>query len=330
MLFSRSRPLVYFHNEDMKIKFLDRFFIRKERPESDLNQRMFDEDFSLIFHHSNRRDGDLFDIATSDSVLTERLLSNVKTRYRPHGIDETIREWTEEIANALIYAGKAYYHLWDDPDSDGVKISSFGPNGVTTILGVTYQWVPRHVERHWDRDAEEKPREVRFLDRLKVLRFKMPKMLRQMFRVQNKTLAIIDRHQYGLTNFHPRATHENPNPITHFDFDAWRDAQDLALYRSTCGTGWNARRHDGTKRSDFFDCHRLIRFRRNQIILRDDILKQLGSELNRLGQQLNPKYDLSIKPSCRLPSLKQLDELELRLSAENATFSEVIDVCLKT
>lgn len=329
-MFSRTRPLVHFHNKDAKIGFLDRLFVRKGRPEPDFNQRMFDEDFSRIFHHYNRRGGDLFDIDTNNNDLTERLFAGVNTRYSPHGVDETIREWTEEIAEALIWAGEAYYHLWEDAESDNIKISSFGPNGVMTFLGVTFQWVPRHVEGHWDRDPEEKPREVRFLDRHRVLRFKMPKMLRKILRAQNRTLATIDRYQYGLTNFHPQATHEDPNPTTHFDFSVWRDAQDQALYRSTRGTGWNGRKHDGTKRSDFFDCHRLIRFRRNQIILRDDILRQLGSELTRLGQQFDSEYNVGIKATERLPNVEQLDELETRLSGENAAFSEVIDFCYKT
>lgn len=330
MVIIRARPLAHFHNERVKIGFLDRLFLRKDRTKPDLNQQMFKEDFSRIFHYSNRRSGDLFHIATNDSALTERLLARVDTRSGSHSVDEIIREWTEEIANTLIFSGKAYFYFWEDSASDDFKIISFGPNGVTTFLNMTFQWVPRRAVLHWNRDTEERPREVRFLDRLRILHFKMPKMLRRMLRAQNKVLSVIDRHQYSLTNFYPEVTHQNPNPKTHFDFGAWRDAQDLALYRSTRGTGWNGRKYDGTKRSDFFECHRRIRFRRNQIILRDDILKQLGSELTSLGKQFNPKYDLTIKPTNRLPSLRQLNELEKRLSDENAAFSEVIDVCLKS
>lgn len=329
-MFNRTTPLVHFRSADARGGLLDRFFVRMGRKEFGLNERMFNDDFCRIFHHFNRHVHDLFDIDTNDHNLTERLFAGVKTRYSPHGADETIREWTEEIAKALIWEGEAYYHLLGDADSDNVKINSFGPNGVMTFLGVMFQWVPRHVERHWDRDAEEKPREVRFLDRHKVLRFKMPKMLRKILRAQNRTLATIDRYRYGLTNFHPLATHEDPNPTTHFDFSVWRGAQDQVFYRSTRGTGWNGRKYDGAKRSDFFDCHRLIRFRRNQIILRDDILRQLGSELTRLGQKFNSEYAIDIKATERLPNVEQLDELETRLSEENAAFSEVIGFCYKT
>lgn len=329
MKFSRSSPLLHFHSREAKFGFLDRIFVRNEGKEPDFNRRMFDEDFSRIFHYSNRRSGALFDITTSDQDLTERLLVSVETRYSPHSGDEAIREWTEEIANALILSGKAYYHLWDDPDSEDIRIRPFGPSGVSTLLGVTFQWVPRHTEQHWDRDDEEKPREVRLLDGHKVLRFKLPKILRQILRAQSKTLATIDRYQHGTINFYPQATHENPNPTNHFDFRVWRDSQDRALYRSTRKTGWNGRKHDGAKRSDFFDCHRLIRFRRNQLVLRDDILKQLGSELTRVGQQFNAEYGMKIRATERLPSVEQLDDLEARLSGEEAAFSEVIDFCYK-
>nr|WP_321525145.1 hypothetical protein [uncultured Cohaesibacter sp.] len=329
MKFSRSRPLVHFHNKEAQFGFLDRIFVRNEGKEPDLNQRMFDEDFSLIFNYSNRRNEDLFDITTSDQDLTERLLGSVYTRYGPHGVEKTVREWTEEIAKALIWSGKAYYHLWDESDSDNIRISSFGPNGVSTLLGITFQWVPSYKELHWDRDDEEKPREVRLLDGQKVIRFKMPKALRQILRSQNRTLATIDRHQYEITGFHLRATHEDPNPTNHFDFRVWKDNQDRALYRATRLTGWNGRQYDGAKRSDFFDCHRLIRFRRNQLILRDDILKQLSSELTRVGRQFNAEYEVRIEADEKLPSVEQLNDLEVRLSIEETSFSEVIDFCYK-
>lgn len=330
MKFTRSKPLVHFHNGHAQTGFLDRIFVGNKRERPDFNRRMFDEDFSMIFHYSNRHGGDLFQLTTNNEDLTERLFANVHTQYGPHNLDETIREWTEEIANSLIWAGKAFYHLRDDPETDDVHICSFGPSGVSTVFGLTFQWLPRRTERHWDRDDEENPREIRFLDSRKLLRFKMPKVLRRMLFSQNKTLAVLDRHQHGTTNLHPQATHENPNPTNYFDFNVWRDAQDLALYRSTRVTGWNGRKHDGSKRSDFFDCHRLIRFRRNQLILRDDILKQLGFELTRVGKQFSAEYDVKVKANEQLPSVEQLDELEARLSGENAAFSEIIDFCYKT
>jgi hypothetical protein len=330
MKLSKSRPLLHFHNNEAKFGFLDRLFVSNEGKEPGLNRRMFDEDFSSIFHYSNRRSGVLFDISTSNQELTERLLESVDTRYGPHGSDDTIREWAEEIAESLIWSSKAYYHLWDDPESDGIRISSFGPRGVSTLLGVTFQWVPHRTERHWDRDDEEKPREVRLLKGRKVLRFRMPKMLRQMLRAQNRTLATIDRHQFETTNFYPQATYENPNPTNQFDFRVWRDNQDRALYRSTVQTGWNGRKYDGSKRSEFFDLHRQIRFRRNQLLLRDDILRQIGSELTRVGREYDACYVISIAPTAALPKVDQIDDLETRLKREEVSFTEVIDYCLKT
>lgn len=330
MKFSKSRPLPYFHDREAQFSFLDRLFVSKIGKESGFNRRMFDEDFSSIFHYSNRRSGVLFDITTSNQELTERLLTSVVTQYGPHGSDETIWEWAEEIAKSLICSSKAYYHLWDDSDSDSIRISSFGPSGVSTLLGVTLQWVPRHTERHRDRDDEEKPREVRLLDGRKVLRFTMPKMLRQILRAQNRTLVTIDKHHFQAANFHPQATHEDPNPTNYFDFGVWRDNQDQALYRSTRQTGWNGRKYDGSKRSDFFDCHRQIRFRRNQLLLRDDILRQIGSELIRVGREYDVGYVISIAPTAALPRIDQINDLESRLKREEASFTEVIDFCLKT
>lgn len=330
MKFSRSRPMLHFYNREAQIGLLDRVFIRNKSDEPGFNRRMFDEDFSFIFHYSDRQSGTLFDVTTSNQDLTERLLDSVDNRYSPYGVQETVQEWTEEIANTLIWSGKAYYHIGDDSDTDSMRIVSFGPSGVSTLLGVTFQWVPRHVVRHWDREDEEKPREVRVLDGHKVLRFTMPKNLRRILRVQNRILATIDRHKFETANFHPQATHEVPNPTNYFDFNAWRDNQDQALYRSTRQTGWNGRKYDGSKRSDFFDCHRQIRFRRNQLLLRDNILRQIGSELTKVGRKYDAAYAISIAPTDTLPQVDQLDDLESRLKREEASFTEVIDLCLKT
>lgn len=325
----KSRPLIHFHNREAYLGFWDRIFLRGEIRELGFYRRMFDEDFSSIFHYSNRRSGTLFDVTTNDEEVTERLLASIDTGYGPHGSDQTILKWVEEIAESLIWSGKAYYYLLDASDSDRIRISPFGPRGVLTFLSVTIQWVPRLTERHWDREDEEKPREVRILDGQKVLCFTMPKKLRQILRSQNKTLATLDRYQYETTKFLPQATHEDPNPMSHFDFKVWSDNQDRALYRATRQTGWNGRKHDGAKRSDFFDCHRQIRFRRNQILLRDDILRQIGSELTRVGREYGAEYSLRIAPTDALPQVEQLDDLESRLMREDASFTEVIDFCLK-
>ncbi|MBN8242442.1 hypothetical protein JF546_05425 [Nitratireductor aquimarinus] len=325
----KGEPLHPHSVKDARHGFLELLFYGQNRERPDFNRRMFDEDFARIFHHSDRHSGALFDITSSNYDLTERLLKSVVTRYGPHACDKTIREWAQEIARSLMWSGQAYFYRWDDPESDEFKIRSFGSSGVSRFLGATFQWVPRHTERHWDRDDEEKPRELRLLDKRRVMHFTLPKSLRRMLRTQNRTLATIDRHQYEATHFQPQATHENPNPTTYFDFMVWRDNQDRVFYRSTRQTGWNGRKYDGAKRSDFFDCHRQIRFRRNQLVLRDGILNQIRSELTRVGREYDGDYVVDIAPTAALPKIDQLDDLESRLKREEAGFTEVIDFCLK-
>ncbi len=46
MKFSRSRPILHFHNREAQIGLLDRVFVRNEGKEPGFNRRMFDEDFS--------------------------------------------------------------------------------------------------------------------------------------------------------------------------------------------------------------------------------------------------------------------------------------------
>jgi hypothetical protein len=329
MKFLRTEPLRQHRFDDTQFGFLDRLFIKREKERPDFNQRMFDEDFSRIFNFESRHGGKLFKVGSNNQELTERLLANVQTRNGPREVDETVREWLEDIVQSLLWVGAAHYYLSDDAQDDDIHILSFGPSGVVRIFGCICQWVPKRIERSWDKDGEESPRELRILDSTRVMRFELPKAISRMLRAQNKTLSVLDRHQFDEINLHPRATYENPNPINYFDFSVWRDAHDRALYRSTRRTGWNGRKYHSPKCSDFFNLHRMITFRRNQLSLRDDVLRQLCSELTKVGKHYDDNFFVQISLTDQLPSIEQLDQLEVELSREEAGFNDVIDFCYK-
>lgn len=321
----KAKPEHQHHSHEVHLGFIDRLFVKSERDSPDFNRRMFDEDFAGIFNFVNRRDDRLFDIASNDDELTQKLFGNVETRYVPHLVDERIRELVEEIAQSLIWFGRAYYFVHDDTEQEEVHVASFNSEGVMHLFGAHIQWVPKRKEKNWDRDDEELPREIRLLETAKVMRFDMPKSIKRMLSAQNRTLAVLDKHQFGVTDFHSSATYENPNPTSHFDFRVWSDTQDRALYRATRSTGWNGRKYDSSKRSDFFDCHRLIRFRRNQLLLRDDILNQLSGELSRVGKGYKAEFSVEISVTDELPSVAHLNELEMRLEREEVGFNEIMD-----
>lgn len=130
-------------------------------------------------------------------------------------------------------------------------------------------------------------------------------------------------------DYFPNATYESPNPRNDFDFRVWNEARDFALYRATRETGWKGRKFDSVKRSDFFDCHRLIRFRRNQVKFRDQILAQLSDELTRVGKNYKSGFKIVFLPTNELPSVAQFNELEAKLSREEIGFSDVLDFCYK-
>lgn len=323
----RSEPIFRHHFHDFHIGFVDRLWMKGEQNRPDFNVRMFNEDFARLFRSANRRNGNLFEMSSNDEALMKRFIGGIKTRYAPHSLDETIRELVEEIAYSLILFGTAYYFIHGDIEHGNIHVASFSSVGVVRLFGTHIQWVPRRTERHWDRDEQEVPREIRILDAAKIMCFDVPQKIGRVLSSQKRTLAALDRHQFGATDFHPQATYEDPNPINYFDFRVWKDMQDDAFYRSTRDTGWNGRKYDSSKRSDFFDCHRLIRFRRNQLMLRDDILKQLSSELSRVGKSYNTEFNVKISGTDELPSVEQLNELEARLTREEVGFTEVIKYC---
>ena len=326
----RAKPSHWHDLSDVKIGLVDSLFIKREQQQSDFNRRMFNKDFSILFHSVNRQCGNLFKIASNDDELLQKLLGNVKTRYAQHLVDETIREFVEKIAQSLIWFGSAYYFLHDDKEQEEVHVASFSSVGIVRLFGAHIQWVPKRRKRHWDRDDEELPREIRILEAAKVMRFDMPISIKRMLSAQNRTLAVLDEHQFGMTSFHHQATYENPNPTNHFDFRVWKDTQERTLYRATRRSGWNGRNYGSSKRSDFFDCHRLIRFRRNQLLLRDQILNQFSSALSRVGKGYKAEFSVEISGTDELPSIAHLNELEVRLAREEVGFNEIIDYCYKS
>jgi hypothetical protein len=324
MKFLKGSPLGYYRFNAEELSFIDRIFVKPTGKINGFNRKMFDEDFSNIFKYSTRKKFNLFNVVSNDDELIQRLLNNVKLRYNPHRLDEILSEWVEEIALSLISYGVAYYFIDDAPTQPEICISSCSPDSIFHFLAVYMQFVPK---RYGSRGDEKLPRELRILDKAKLLQFNMPSSIKRMLFKQNRAMAVIDKHKYNRPDFYPQSTYESPNPRNYFDFSIWQDMQDKAMYRATLETGWNGRKYDSSKRSEFFDCHRLLRFRRNQLILRDNILFQLGNELTRVARQYNSEFHITITPTSVLPKVVELDELEARLSSEEANFTEVIDFC---
>lgn len=288
---------------------------------------MFDEDFANIFNILNRSSKNQFEIASNDEVLAQKLFLSVETRYAASSVNEAIEELTEQVALSLVGFGKAYYYYFGNAESENSRIVSLDSNGVFRFLGNFFQWVPKRLQRNWDREDEEYPREIRLLNSSRIVRFSLPSQIKQVLDKQNRILTALDKHKFIETQFLPKATLENPNPSSQFDFRLWSDIQERTLYRATRKTGWNARNYHQAKRSDFFICQRLVRFRRNQLLLRDDILKQIGNQFSRIGKPYNPDFTVEISASAELPNIQKLNELEVRLEREEADFDEILDYC---
>ena len=316
-----------FYLENLGI--FDRFLIKMKSERLGFNRRMFNEDFARIFSYSNWGDRSLFKITSNDDEFTARLLGSVRTRFELHPANEVVKKMIENIAESLLWFGDSYYFVTDDLEREKFYISLVPADRIFYFVGVYFHFLPKRHERHLNTDDQELPRELRILDRSKLMHFRLPRSIRRMLSSQNAILAGLDKHHGMSAGFFPHATHEIPNPQYDFDFRKWRDTQDLALYRATRETGWNGRKYYSSKTSDFFDCHRLIRFRRNQLKLRDGILRQLSSEFTRIGKYHRTGYHVEMTPTKALPTVTDLDDLEARLSREEAGLAEVKDFCLE-
>lgn len=327
MNIQRADPLNPYQFHEVQLGLVDQLFVKKERESRGFYQKMFDEDFARIFNTVSSNSDEILCINSTDDSLIEKLLANIKPRYHTRSKDETVRRLVEEIAQSLIRFGTAYHYLYDDSEQNQIHIVSINAVNVLHFLGFYFQWVPKRTEKHWDRKDEQLPRELRLLNANKLLHFSMPAPINRVLAAQNKTLAVLDKHRFELNDFHTQSSYENPNPTSYFDYNIWNQNQERALFRATRSTGWNARNTSAVKCSDFFHCHRLIRFRRNQLILRDDILQQLSCELSRVGKGYNSDFMVQIATADNALNIAHLNKLEDQLHREEVGFTEVIDYC---
>ncbi|SON49035.1 hypothetical protein [Vibrio tapetis] len=327
MKFVKGQPVYHYHLDTENMGFLERIFIRPTREREGFYQRMFNEDFSNIFRSFNRRNETLFSLDSNDEALAEKLLGNVKGRHRRHCLDDNIRDWVEEIAQTLVGLKTAYYFLHEDTEKEELHIVPLSSGNLFQLLNICIQLVPKRQKERWASDAELLPTELRILETSKLIRLDLARTTKQLLLEQNRVLTALDKHKHDNTAFYPKATYENPLPQSDFDFRYWVDTQDKALYRATRNTGWTGRKQDYSKCSDFFDCYRLLRFKRNQLILRDNILFQLGKELTRIGQQYNTEFEIVISPTNVLPNVGELDKLKEQFSQEKVSFTDIIDFC---
>ncbi|EGR3302663.1 hypothetical protein P3576_02200 [Vibrio parahaemolyticus] len=327
MKFAKGKPEHHFHFDTENMGFLERLFISPLREREGFYQGMFNQDFSQIFKSFRRRNEALFSIKSNDGVLIDKLLGNVKGRRRHHCLDDTVREWVEEIAQNLVRLKTVYYFLYEDAENEELHIVPLSSVNLFQFLNICIQLLPKRRKDHWTSDGELLPAELRILDTSKLIRIDISSAIKQLLLAQNRILTALDKHQHDNTAFYPKATYKNPIPRNNFDLNYWVETQDKALYRATIDTGWTGRKQDSSKRSDFFDCYRQLRFKRNQLILRDNILFQLGKELTRVGQQYNPEFEVVISPTNALPNVAELDKLKEQLSQEKVSFTDIIDFC---
>lgn len=326
MKISRDRPLIL-RGDYSAWNWIERRLFARSRTERGFYQHMFRQDMMLLFSAMGSRETPPFQLDSTNPELTEQLLAKVTRRYRPR-LQELLVELTAKIAESFLASGNSFYWVMHDQKGRPNGIIDLNSQRVFSFFGQVVQYSPPGVQLLEDYSEVCTKREIRALDRRQLLIFKLPRPIWLKIARQNRVLRALDNSSLRVPlAFQPKVTHENPNVTTHFNFARWRTLQDLALYKGTREIGWNGRMSHDEKRSDFFDCVRLLRFRRVQFSLRDAILQQLSTELCRVGREYDPQFCITIRASENLQSIAQLDEIASKLEREEVSFTEVINFC---
>ncbi|TNJ39058.1 hypothetical protein [Phaeobacter sp. B1627] len=331
MRVSRDAP-EFFVNHEIAPNALEALVFRPVDRMGNFNQNMFNDDFRNMFFGSSRRDANTFRITSNSQELQDQLLGAFVSKHNYSGGYSIVEEIVEEVVQSLIYYGKAVYILKEQEDEDeGQYFRAIPANSVFRFMGLVFQYLPRRARRNWDSDDELLGREVRFLKRKRLLIFDWKSTVRRKVHYQNRILKTLDRYAHdGGVKHMARPTHENPNPKNYFDFRVWKKTQDEALFSATRSTGWRRRASSHPDLSDFFICHRLIRFRKLQVELASHVLETLSVQLSEIGGQEDENFQLKIEFSDEYQSIAKLEELERRLESEEVSFTEVLDYCYRS
>lgn len=326
----KAEPLINYYPYTIYFGWLERLFIKTERDSLGFYRKMFAEDFAQLFYSFNHRTTKFFELTSNDEELANKLLKSVRTNLGSDTIDEAIRHFVEDISKSLTFQGNAYYFLHKDYEQDRIHTVQFDSFGVMRFLNTYLQWIPKRIERDEYNDSKHLPRELRFFGACNVLRFYIPGPIKSLLSSQNKVLDTIDSHDRTAEKYFFSGSNDGRlNQKTNFEFDYWKKLQDKALFKSTRLTGWGCRAYNHPKKSDFFDCHRLIRLRRNQVNFRDALLSQISSELSRVGKAYKSDFSMTITCTDSLLSYSKLNELEAKLKVESVGFDEISDYCFE-
>ncbi|WOI32897.1 hypothetical protein R1T40_18465 [Tritonibacter scottomollicae] len=320
----------FFVSHEISPNALEAMVFRPVDHMGNFNQNMFNDDFHNMFFGGSRRDANTFRISSNNQELQDKLVGAFVIRHNYSGGHSIVEELVEEVVQSLICHGKAVYILQEHED-EGQFFRAIPASSIFRFLGLVFQYIPRRVRRHWDRDDELVQREIRFLKRQNLLFFDWKRSIQRKVRYQNRILKTLDRYAHdGGVKHMPRPTHENPNPKNHFDFRVWKEVQDEALFTATRLTGWSRTVSSHTNRSDFFICHRLIRFRKLQVELASHVLDTLSDQLTNIGKQEDVSFQLCIEFSDEYQSIAKLEELERRLEREEVGFGEILNYCFQS
>lgn len=102
-----------------------------------------------------------------------------------------------------------------------------------------------------------------------------------------------------------------------YDFTYHRKAHQESVAYATRRWGWTGRGMWAEESSEYFTAHRILRFRRAQILLRDHILDQMNTLLHREGIKVRIVVD-------GLPAAEEIDSMLTRLERGTATYADAL------
>ncbi len=262
--------------ENLRQTTMARNFHSSRQFDSDPNVHMFTQDITLgvmpIGGKSSKHKSYAVKIE-GDKSETDKAWSIIQQigGQNRHGLEGSLSDAVEEIAQRLSWEGSAAYELIDS-DIDVPYISGFTTKNLFKLKGWYLQIIPKKEWKFWQKKFVIQPSK-------KIWLITMPSILGGS-KTHLKTLKRLKLFNSLGPSFW-REDMQNGVIDSNFDFNEFTLENDINRTRITKHWGWNRRDWSQKRSTEFYCFYKLVDYRWSQAVLREFIVKEINKFLKR-------------------------------------------------
>jgi len=270
----------------------------------------------------SRENGATVTLEPSNPEVEAAIANGLGREHHSFDLGDAVFDFLRETAQLLIAYGEAPHELVYLSEVLTEKIVGFD-------LVFVQPWTIRRKGKVWIQTIpEDQPGRHKGVSQVELpvesmFTFVLPPSIKRYFRRLQGDLESLATLSPTFAMPDPAA----PRKDTGFNFTEWHRGHDLALAQATREPGWDVRRSFSERTTEYYSIHRFLKFEQFKLDLRNSLLEQLNTALQRLGEKLNFSGRVVVQG---LPDQVQISNSQSELASGGAGFLEIIKPYLRS